>query len=271
MGITCLLLMAPTLGTLVEANRVSAVPLRMVPPSAEEVVDNKFHGFVELGGTYASGNTDIRSARLAAEAVKRNEKNRYTFKSYWNYTEDEDGITDRNAGLSAKWDRFLTEKLFVNALGGVETDSVAGVDLRWYVGGGVGYQFLDTEKTKLLGEAGLVYFHEELVGEIPNPAFPPTLPEMLEVEDDNSYLAARVSYDLDWQLTETTLFEQTAEAFPSLEDINDFYGKLDSKLSFKITGTLSAFIQHILNYDTTPAEDKERLDNRVVVGVRYTF
>lgn len=231
-----------------------AAPTSAVPRPEEEVIDGKWHGFVDVGGTYTSGNTDITSIRVAAEGVRRLTDDRYTLKSYWSYAENEGEITDRNAGASAKWDHFLSEKLFVNAIGGVETDSLARLKLRYYLGGGAGYQFLESERTKLLGEAGLVYYDEEFFN-----------------GDTNGYLAARGAYDLDWQLTPTTLFEQTAEAFPSLEDVEDFYGKLDSKLSFTITDTWAAFIQHILQYDNTPAQNAERTDNRVVVGVRWTF
>lgn len=232
---------------------LEAAPVSVVP-APEEVIDGKWHGFVDVGGTYTDGNTDLSSIRVAAEAVRRLEDDRYTLKSYWNYAQNEGSITDRNAGASAKWDHFLSEKLFVNGLGGVETDTLARLKLRYYLGGGAGYQFLESERTKLLGEAGVVYFDEKFFN-----------------GDKNDYIAARGAYDLDFQVSPTTLFEQTAEAFPSLEAVEDFYGKLDSKLTFTITATWAAFIQHILNYDNTPATGSERLDNRVVVGVRWTF
>lgn len=223
-------------------------------PMPEDVIDGKWHGFVELGGTYTDGNTNIKSARVAAEGIRRLEDDRYTLRSYWNYVQNEGQITDRNAAFKAKYDHFVSEKLYVQGVGGVETDSLARLKLRYYLGGGVGYQFREDEKVKLNGEAGLVYFKEEYFN-----------------GDENDYVAARLAYDLDYQVTETTLFEQTTEAFPSVEDLSDFYGQVDSKLSFQIKDNWSAFIQHILGYDNTPATGAERLDNRVNVGLRWSY
>ncbi len=234
-------------GPLAEAPPVST-------PALDEVIDGKWHGFVNVGATYTDGNTDVRSANVSAEAVKRREEDRYTLKAYWNYAQNQGAITDRNAGANAKYDHFVSEKLFLNAIAGVETNSLAALHLRYYAGGGAGYQFVENERTKLLGEGGLVYFNEEFTN-----------------NDKNEYIAARLSYDLDHKVTDTTTFEQTAEAFPSLEDKDDFYGKLDSKVSFKISDKWSAFLQHVLNYDNTPADGAERVDNRVIVGVRWSF
>lgn len=248
MALTSLMLTA----LLPYAPAVEPAPTSPAPP--EEVIDGKWHGFVELGGTYTDGNTDIKSARLAAEAIQRLTDDRYTLRAYWNYVQNDGDITDRNAGLNGKWDHFVSEKLYFNAVAGVETDSLAKLDTRWYVGGGAGYQFREDEKMKLNGEAGLVYFREEFLN-----------------NDSNDYIAARVAYDLDYTVSETTLFEQTTEVFPSVEDVEDFYGKVDSKLSFQIKANWSAFIQHILDYDNTPAGGAERLDNRVNVGLRWSF
>jgi len=231
-----------------------------VPPSTspvpveDEPTDEHWHGFVEAGGTYTDGNTDVRTARVAAEAIKRIEDDRYTTRAFWNYTRSGGEITERNAGINGKWDHFIDEKLYYNGIAGVETDQEADLDLRYYAGAGAGYQIRDDEKVKLYGEAGLVYFTEEF-----------------DDGSDNSYISARVSYDLDYTVSETTLFEQIAEAFPSVENASDFNGRLDSKLSLEIKENWSAYIQHILDFDNTPAVGADRIDNRVVVGLRWTY
>ena len=254
MAVSSLLLAAIVpYGPTVESLPTSPIPTAIAVQD-EEVVDGKWHGFVEVGGTYTDGNTDVRSARVAAEGVRRWTDDRLTLRAGWNYAKNAGDLTDRNAQATAQWDHFVDEKLYLNAIAGVQTDSLADLDLRYWIGGGVGYQFRDDEKMALKGEAGIVYFNEEFDG-----------------GGENDYISARLAYDLDYQVSETTLFEQITEFFPSLEDAEDVYGRVDSKLSFLIQDNWTAFIQHIFNYDNTPADGAERVDNRVVVGIRWTF
>ena len=59
--------------------------------------------------------------------------------------------------------------------------------------------------------------------------------------------------------------------FPSLEDSNDVYGRWDSKLSTSLTEAMFASLQYVMDYDNTPNTGAERIDNRVVFSLGWSF
>jgi putative salt-induced outer membrane protein YdiY len=55
----------------------------------------------------------------------------------------------------AKYDYFVTKKVFLDAFGLLEKDTFQSLQLRLTLGAGVGYQFLDTGRTTLSTSVGL--------------------------------------------------------------------------------------------------------------------
>jgi putative salt-induced outer membrane protein YdiY len=221
---------------------------------AEETLP-KWSGSVAVGATHTSGNSDVQTVSVDTNVERRAEKDRETVHAWWHYGEQDDEISERNAGTTAEYNRFVTEKLYLLANAGVETDSQADLDLRWYAGGGAGYQFLEEPDLTLSGEAGLVYFVEDYSSD----------------PDDAEYVAGRAAYSLGWQLAKTVRFEQDAQAFQGFEDIEDFYGKLDSRLKAHFTETMFGQLQWVWDYDNTPATGKDRSDHRLALALGWSF
>ncbi len=67
------------------------------------------------------------------------------------------------------------------------------------------------------------------------------------------------------------MFGQTAEVFPSLEDIEDISGKLDTRVRVSITDDMFAQLQWVMDYDNTPAEGAYRMDHRVILSLGWGF
>lgn len=219
----------------------------------------KWTGSVNIGASYSDGNTDSRAVNAGADAERRSEKGRWTAKGYWNYAEDRDAtgdfaISQRRAGGSLKYDRFLSKKFFVNGLAAVETDTLADIALRYYAGVGVGYQWREADEFKWGSEAGVTYFVTDY-----------------NDSDDTEYPAARLANVIAWKITEKTSFENTLEAFPSLEDAADFYGKSDTKLKTSLTEKMFAQLQWLYQYTARPAAGAERVDNLLVLGIGWSF
>jgi len=219
----------------------------------------KWTGNVSLGGTIAAGNTESRTATFNFDAERRAEKDRWTAKAWWNYTDQEDSegdseVTQRRLGASLQYDYFLTKRAYWLARVGTEYDFKAGLDLRTQAGVGAGYQFYEEEEFKLAGEAGLTYFWEDYAS-----------------GDDNDYLAARLASNLGWLIRKGVQFDQTLEIFPSLEDKDDVYGKADNRLKVTLTEAMFAQAQYVFTYDNTPDEDKERDDHLFVLTLGWAF
>ncbi len=219
----------------------------------------KWTGSVNVGASYSDGNTDSRTINAAVDAMRRSEDDRWTVKGYWNYGESRDstghlGITDRRAGASLKYDYFLSKKLYVFGVAAIETDLLADIGKRYYVGPGVGYQWQESEKFKWGSEAGVTYFNTDYTH-----------------SEDKEYIAARIANNITWVINENTTFENAAEIQPSLEDSNDFYGKSDTKLKVSLSKAMFAQLQWVYQFTNSPADGKERNDNLVVLGVGWKF
>jgi putative salt-induced outer membrane protein YdiY len=245
-------LLAPTSPTAQPISAPAAAPI----VQEAEAAGPKWSGSVTVGATYSSGNTDRTSIAAGVDAERRAEKDRYTSKSWWNYTKEDRVRTENKLGTNLKYDYFAREKLYYLGIAGAEKDDQASLDLRYYAGAGAGYQFREDDEVKLLGELALIYFAEEFD----------------DGTDDDS-VALRGAYNYGNQLTETTHFGQSFEIFPAIDDFDDYYLKLDSRLKANLTDNMFAQIQHVLDYDNTPADVPgiRKADNRVILSVGWSF
>lgn len=227
-------------------------------------------GALALGASWTDGNTETETISGTFNAVRRDEKDRWTFDLFGNYGSTTDTITDdkdtttNNSGGGIKYDYFWKEKTYLFGNGSGKVDHVADLDLRVILGAGVGYQWTETEKTKWGTELGLSYVDEDF-------------------EDDDfdaDFVAARLASNLTYQISKSATFEQVAELLPSLEDSEDVIAKVDNRLKLNITGKWIAQIQYVLDFDgSVPtgsdgpgiADGKEETDHRVVLSLGWDF
>lgn len=244
---------------------VDAQPIvTMVTPAEATIeatgpVEVKWTGSVNIGASYSDGNTDSRAINAAFDAERRAEKDRHTVKGYWNYAEQRDsagefGLSARRSGLTYKYDYFLSKQIYAFGIAGIESDTLADISKRYYAGGGIGYQWRETDELKWGSEAGLTYFKTDY-----------------KVSEDTDYIAARLANNVAWQINEQTKLENNIELFPSVEDLNDFYGKSDTKVKTNLSKTMFAQLQWIYQFQNRPATGKERNDNLLVLGVGWSF
>ncbi len=224
----------------------------------EETIMNKWTGAISAGGTLLRGNTEALTAAVTADAQYRREEDRTTLAGWFNYGEDEtDGttnVTQRKYGGRAQYDYFLSERTYALATFQAEHDSLANIDLRWTAGVGLGRQFVDKEHYRMSAEAGISYFVEEF-----------------DSSPDKEYVAARLAYDVYWQINDNVEFTQNGQAFPSLEESDDIYTRLDTRLDSSLTENMFARLQWVWDWNNTPAEGLERSDHRFIAGFGWNF
>lgn len=218
-----------------------------------------WHGSFSLGFLTATGNTERTSANFLADGELRREKDRTTLGAFWSYATEEDDLgnsttTERRLGGNAKYDRFLDERSYLLATGSAEKDAKADLDLRWTAGLGYGYQVREEEDYKLSTEVGLSYFNEDFKG--------------APVDD---YISARAAYDVFWKPAEDWTLEQTGQIFPSVENSDDVYSKLDTRGRYNFSEAMFAQAQWVWDWDNTPAAGNERSDHRLLLSVGWSF
>jgi putative salt-induced outer membrane protein YdiY len=242
----------------------------MIHPPADP--DPSWDGSLKLNGVWTDGNTDHRAIGASIDASIRHPAHgeffgdRISFDASWDYSEDKDGdptspryrdwrLNQRRAGAGLKYDYFLTKRWYALATTRVLGDTKADLDLRFTAGAGFGYTWIEDEITTFVTELGLSYVNENYRSATPS-------------ED---YLAARIAYKLTHALSESTKIVHSVEAFPSTESLDDFYMQARTELVTSLTESMLASIGHVLDYDNTPAPDRERVDNRVVLSIGWSF
>lgn len=231
-------------------------PISLFQDETTAAEEAKWEGAFTAGLSLTDGNTDIQKASAAVDATKADGLDRYTLGFSWNFSEENGNVTQRKTYGKAQFDRFFDESKktywLVQASG--EADDAAGVDLRTTAGAGVGYQFADEAKWKAAGEAGLSYFNEDLTGGM-----------------TNDYIAARLAYNWAYLLSDRWAFEQVGEIFPSLEESDDIYTKIDTRAKATLTENMFAQAQWVWDWDNTPAAGNERSDHLFLLTVGWSF
>lgn len=243
-----LLLLAPALGASDPGATPTVLALDDKPPM------HVWTGGVNGSAIITDGNTETRSANAGANAEYRREKDRTSFGAFWNYQDDSTGVTQRRTGAKAQYDYFFAEKTYGLVQTSIENDKSADLERRWIFGVGVGEQLLENTEHKVSVEAGVSWFDEHF-GSSPNA----------------DYFAARAAYNWDWNMNKDWTFFHGGEIYPSLENSNDVYAKLDTRIKVSLSDKMYAQGQWVMDWDNTPAAGKESVDDRYILSIGWTF
>lgn len=239
----------------------TALPLLTSPVASlqdevvEEVAEPQWKGAVTVGASVSDGNTDIKRASATADAVKDMDIERWTLGFQWNFSQEGDFITQRRTYGKAQYDHKINDRAYWLINGSLEADSQADLSLRTILGFGAGYQFYNQDDFKLAGEVGLAYFDEDYNDDAA----------------DGDYIAARLAYNWEWIQSERWTFAQVAEVYPSLEDSDDVYAKVDTRANATLSEAMFAQLQWLFDWDNTPAPGKDRVDDLYLLTVGWKF
>jgi putative salt-induced outer membrane protein YdiY len=220
----------------------------------DKPVMHEWVGSVNAAAIFTDGNTETRSANAAADAQYRREKDRTTLGAFWNYQDDSTGVLQRRTGAKAQYDYFFTEKMYGFVQTSIENDKQADLARRWILSAGLGRQFVENAVHKVSAELGLSWFDEHFNN-----------------STDHDFFAARGAYKWDWIINKAWTFFHGAEIYPSLEDTEDVYAKVDTRLKVILSEKMFAQGQWVMDWDNSPATGKESVDNRYIVSIGWSF
>lgn len=127
-------------------------------------------------------------------------------------------------------------------MGGWEQDKFAGIDRRLYVGPGVGYNIVATERQALSTEAGLDYAKETYTD---------------DTEDD--FMEGRFLAKYAYTFTPKTKFTQSAEYLHNFNDAEKYRVNTVTGLTTQLTDMFSLKLTYEVNYQNKPSP--ETLEN----------
>ena len=212
-------------------------------------------GGANAGFVTSDGNTEVTSLRLDGDAVIRQRANRYTAAAAINRAEDKGVETARNWNTGFNYDRFLTERLFVNGNAIFTNDEFRDLDLRTALGVGLGYQVLNTPRARLTANAGVGWVDENF-----------------EAGQDDSYTAAResASLEIDAVPDRIRFFHQHDGYFGVTGDDNLFF-RTRNGVRVGLFGGLVTTLQHDVDYDRTPSPGRRNTDRTLALTFGYRF
>jgi putative salt-induced outer membrane protein YdiY len=137
-----------------------------------------------------------------------------------------------------RYDFKLSDRLFSTAGAGWERNRFSGLDNRWLVDTGLGYIFVNNDKTSFRGAAGVTYTSEDYT---------------VDDDQDGSFFGARLGWDFQRKLLQNTTFTHTLVADENLEDTDDL--RLDAQFGLHVamSSKLGLKVNWRLLWDNQPA------------------
>ncbi len=230
------------------------------PPKPEP----KWTGSISGAVSSTHGNTKAEAVSASVSVARRSEKDRTTGGADYGKTQQrdrdtrEDKTTEDWWRARAQYDYFFTKKFFGFMNGRYEKDAIADLDRRVVVGGGAGYQWIETDRSSFSTNLGLASLYEKY--DVDPPA-----------EDSNSQISLQAGYNFDHRITDTLRFVHDLTYYPSLEQFSDYYLTTTAQLRANLTKTMFADFRVIFNYDESPAPDQGSTDVKYLLGVGLSF
>lgn len=250
-----------TISTVASASGVagSQLTLDQVATINEPKPVTKWTGNIRAGAIFARGNTDSDAFNLAGDAVRRSVDDRFSLNGQYLYgrQRDSDGEKTTSADnwlVQAKYDYFLTKKLYLYGVAKFERDNIADLKLRAQPGAGVGYQWFEGPTANFRTEAGLGVTYEEYKG-----------------EDSETYLNARFAYAYDRVIVDNVKFIHSLEYLPSLEDLGKYNINADAGIRVKLSDTFFTDFKFEWKFNSEPGPNAAENDLRYILSVGWEF
>jgi putative salt-induced outer membrane protein YdiY len=227
------------------------------PPKPEP----KWTGSISGSVSSIHGNTTAESVTGSVNAARRSEKDRLTASADYATSRREDPDTGDEDTTENWWrakmqyDYFFTKKFFGFGNVRFEKDAIADLDRRLVVGGGAGYQWIETERTSFSTGFGLASLYEKFEN----------------ATESNSELSLQAGYNLNKTIGKNLKFMHDLTYYPSLDSFSDYFLTTSAELRAMMVKNLFASFKVIFDYDTSPAVGRGSTDVKYLLGVGLTF
>jgi len=243
-------------GSIVTTAPIALADVSYINPTPEMLGEGiRVNGRANLGLNSNRGNTDNDQLAYDVESIVRSAKNRFTIGASGELREESGSETARNNRGHFKYDHFLTAKWYAYANTDFEEDRYKDLNLRTTIGGGSGYQFMDTPQQSLSLEGGITYLNNDYIA-----------------GEDDGYAAGRWAVRYIQMLFEgKTQFFHEQEGLLSVEDPDDLIIRLRTGLRFPLVLNLNATIQYNVDWQNNPPPGTEDTDSTYLISVGYLW
>lgn len=204
----------------------------------------------DAGISASSGNTETSSQNYLFESLLKRTRSDHHLTFTYDTQEDDDVKTKEKLLAGYRYRRFFGERWYGLGNIGYQQDKFSGVDSRWTLGAGGGYQFWDDSTGALSTDLGLNYVIEELDG----------------VKDENPALRWGVDWNRHIMAKKAELFYNHSVLFIFADEENTVYNG-STGVRFKLNDMLTANLRVDLAHQTEPPPDRKKTDLVYVIGI----
>jgi len=141
----------------------------------------------------------------------------------------------------ARYDYRLSDRLFSTLGAGWERNRFSGIDNRWVADTGIGYVFVNNDRTSFRASLGVTYTDERY---------------MVDDGRDGSFVGARLGWDFRQRLSESATFTHTLVGDENLEERGDLRVDAQFGLHVAMSKMLGLKVNWRLLWDNQPAVDE---------------
>lgn len=218
------------------------------------VKTNPWAGRVDFGYTWQSGRADKNEMSLRGEAERDVNNDEYRALAEFLYGEVE-GVRNTQRFLSSfRWRRDVTDRVFTQTLTLYENDRIREIRHRVEQNLGIGYRYVENERFEGSIVPGITVQYTDETG----------------VDDRWDYLAS-LAQDLTWRINEAYRFEEDVTFLIDPVETDDFIVRFNAGIVGTMSDSINLSIRYQLLYENEVAPDVEKMDQRVIASVGYSF
>lgn len=239
-----------------EPRTIAIGEVKFLNPLPEETRNGvTYKGRVNASYSRASGNTRNEAAYGETAFSARAREYRYELNAKAMRSSDNGRLTNSNWLVGGNYDKFLDPKHFLYTRASVEHDEFKGIDQRDVVGGGYGWQLVDTPQTQFSVRGGLDYVNIRHTL-TPNERYP------------SAGWGIKASHKLESYRAE--LFHEQ-DGFVDITDVSHITIRTRSGLRVPLMAGITATSQLNVDWEHTPQPGRKPLDSLLVFGLGYEW
>jgi putative salt-induced outer membrane protein YdiY len=230
------------------------------PPPVPPVREPTWRGSLSGGFTVTDSDRNSQSYNLTGEARQETDDHRLDLAARYVYAEQSSTgggpseTTQDSWRAQGQFNAFVSDKFFYYLSERLESDAVLGLDIRSIFGAGGGYRIVKTDRTEWNTEVGLTYLLEDYE-------------DQSQTDDITGALSSRYSTRLGGGLS----LLHTFSYYPNLDRIEDYFFTTDLTLRSALQDNLFVDFTYVLDYDSTPGQDRQNQSVKYILGLGYRF
>ena len=226
----------------------------MLPKPEPPRTPVQWTGNADAAFTGKSGTADTGTLALNLMAERKTKRYRLDLRSGYLYSESDGVLSSDQFVVGARLERFQTDEFFLYGSGSFETNEIELIDARAIFGVGVGYQLLDSERSRFWVSGGPGY--------------------TLEDHTDGTefrHASAQAEQHFKYQLTQNLEVEQNFGYLQDLTEAERYKLRFDATLRTKLIHFLSFRVSVRNAYDNSPPEGANKNELIFLTGLGLDF